>query len=263
MTWVICRTYGNRNPNVKDDRVPPSPDPGMSRRGKQRHVTATRRRRLKPQVEPPARCPSTSERAIPPNTMSNSLATVTRQMSALDLNKQQSTKPTAGTLRKQPSQTNVSKMLSKYAAPAPGHTRSNSASTRLPQKPLTTAIPPPVKKVASATSLNKSQKPKFVPTKSTVTTVKKKPSTLTQTAKPKVAPVKPSESRSKSPTETIASTTSSSQPELTPSPLLSQPSANEIGSYDGGLENDAAVAAREPASEETEELLNINSSYSE
>jgi hypothetical protein len=196
--------------------------------------------------------------------MSNSLAAVTREMSALDLNKQPPTKPTAGALRKQPSQTNVSKMLSKYAAPTQGHTRSNSASTRLPQKPPTTTIPPPVKKVASTTSL-KSQKPKFVPTKSTATTVKKQPSsTRNQTTKQKVAPVKPSESRSKSPTETIASsTTSSSQPESTPSPLLLQPSTNEIGSYDGGLENDAAATAREPASEETEELLNMNSSYSE
>jgi len=196
--------------------------------------------------------------------MSNSVATVTRQMSALDLNKQQPTKPTTGALRKQPSQTNVSKMLSKYAAPAPGHTRSNSASTRLPQKPPTTTIPPPIKKTTSTTSLNKSQKPKFVPARSTATTVKKQPpSAPNQTTKSKAAPVKPSESRSRSPTETIASTTSSSQLEPTPSPPLSQPSTNEIGSYDGGLENDAAAAAREPASEETEELLNINSSYSE
>lgn len=195
--------------------------------------------------------------------MSNSVAAVTRQMSTLDLNKQQPTKPTAGALRKQPSQTNVSKMLSKYAAPTPGHTRSNSASTRLPQKPPTTTIPPPIKKVTS-TSLNKSQKPKFVPVKSAATTVKKQPSsTLKQAAKSKAVPVKPSESRSKSPTETIASTTSSSQPEPTPSPLLPQPSTNEIGSYDGGLDNDSAAAAREPASEETEELLNMNSSYSE
>lgn len=196
--------------------------------------------------------------------MSSSVAAVTRQMSALDLNKQQPTKPTTGVLRKQPSQTNVSKMLSKYAAPVPGHTRSNSASTRLPQKPPATVPPPPVKKVTSTTSLNKSQKPKFVPTKSTATAFKKQPtSTLNQTVKPKVAPVKPSEPRSKSPTETIASTTSSSQPEATPSPPVSQPPTNEIGSYDGGLENDAAAAAREPASEETEELLNLNSSYSE
>jgi len=198
--------------------------------------------------------------------MSNSVTAVTRQMSALDLNKQQAVKPTTGALRKQPSQTNVSKMLSKYAAPAQGHTRSNSASTRLPQKPPTTTIPPPVKKVTSTTSLNKSQKPKFVPTKNTATVVKKQPSsTLSQTAQSKAAPVKPSESRSKSPTETIASTTttSSSQPEPTPSPPLPQPSTNEIGSYDGGLENDAAAAAREPASDETEELLNVNSSYSE
>ena len=196
--------------------------------------------------------------------MSNPVTAVTRQMSALDLNKQQSTKPTAGALRKQPSQTNVSKMLSKYAAPASGHTRSNSASTRLPQKPPTTTVPPPGKKATSTAPLNKSQKPKFVPTKSTATAVKKQPSSaLSQTTKPKAAPVKPSQSRSKSPTETIASTTSSSQPEPTSSPPLSQPSTNEIGSYDGGLENDAVVAAREPASEETEELLNINSSYSE
>ena len=75
--------------------------------------------------------------------------------------------------------------------------------------------------------------------------------------------MKPSESRSKSPTETIASTTSSSRPEPTPSPPLTQPPTTEIGSYDGGLENDAAAAVREPASEETEELLNMNSSYSE
>ena len=75
--------------------------------------------------------------------------------------------------------------------------------------------------------------------------------------------MKPSESRSKSPTETIASTTSSSHPEPTPSPPLPQPSTTEIGSYDGGLEDDAAAAAREPASEETEELLNVNSSFSE
>ena len=183
-------------------------------------------------------------------------------MSAIDLNKQQPTKPTTGTLRKQPSQSNVSKMLSKYAAPAPGHTRSNSASTRLAQKPPTT-IPPPVKKIVSA-SFNKSQKPKFVPVKSTATAVKKQPSsTLNKVAKPKLPPVKPTESRSKSPTETIASTTSSSQPEPTPSPLLPQPPTSEIGSYDGGLENDAAATAREPASEETEELLNVNSSYSE
>ena len=172
--------------------------------------------------------------------MANSIATVTRQMSALDLNKQQPTKPTTGVLRKQPSQTNVSKMLSKYAAPAPGHTRSNSASTRLPQKPSTTTNPPPIKKATSTTSLNKSQKPKFVPTKNTATTVKKQPSsTLSRTAKPKGPPVKSS------------------------SPPLPQPSINEIGSYDGGLENDAAAAAREPASRETEELLNVNSSYSE
>lgn len=218
------------------------------------------------EVEPPACCPSPLQPAnkrYHPHTMSNSVTAVTRQMSALDLNKQQSTKPTAAALRKQPSQTNVSKMLSKYAAPAPGHTRSNSASTRLPQKPPATAVPPPVRKAPSTTSL-KSQKPKFVPTKSTTTTVKKLPSsTLNKSTKPKAAPVKPSESRSRSPTETIASTTSSSQPEPTPSPPLSQPSTNEIGSYDGGLENDAAVAAREPASEETEELLNVNSSFSE
>lgn len=196
--------------------------------------------------------------------MSNPVAAVTRQMSALDLNKQQSTKPTTGGLKKQPSQTNVSKMLSKYAAPAPGHTRSNSASTRLPQKSSATTVPPPVKKVTSATSLNKSQKPKFIPTKSTVTSVKKQPSTtLNRVAKQKPPPTNPSESRSKSPTETIASTTSSSQPEPTPSPPLPQSSANEIGSYDGGLENDTAVATRELASEETEELLNVNSSYSE
>ena len=196
--------------------------------------------------------------------MSNSVTAVTRQMSALDLNKQQTTKPTTGTLRKQASQTNVSKMLSKYAAPAPGHTRSNSASTRLPQKPPVTTVPPPVKKATSTTSLNKSQKPKFVPTKSTATALKKQPSTtLNKATKPKAAPVKPSEPRSKSPTETIASTTSSSRPELTPSPPLPQPPSTEIGSYDGGLENDAAVAAREPASEETEELLNLNSSFSE
>ena len=240
----------------------------MSRREKQSHVTETRRR-LKLQVEPPARCPfllltSYQQASDTTDTMSNSVTAVTRQMSALDINKQQPTKPTTGTLRKQPSQTNVSKMLSKYAAPAPGHTRSNSASTRLLQKPPTTTIPPSIKKATSTASLNKSQKPKFVPTKSTATTVKKQPSSaLNQTAKPRAAPVKPSESRSKSPTETIASTTSSSQPEPTPSPLLSQPSTNEIGSYDGGLENDAAATAREPASEETEELLNINSSYSE
>ena len=184
-------------------------------------------------------------------------------MSALDLNKQP-TKSTTGVLRKQPSQTNVSKILSKYAAPAPGHTRSNSASTRLPQKPSVTAVPPPVKKTTSTTSLNKSQKPKFVPTKSTTSIVKKQPpSTLSQLAKQKITPARPPESRSKSPTETIASTTSSSQPEPTPTPPLPQPSTNEIGSYDGGLENDAAAAAREPASEETEELLNVNSSYSE
>jgi hypothetical protein len=216
-------------------------------------------------VEPPTRSPPSTFNLLSeryhPYTMSNSVTAVTRQMSALDLNKQQITKPTTGALRKQPSQTNVSKMLSKYAAPAPGHTRTNSASTRLPQKP---PVPPPVKKTTSTTSLNKFQKPKFVPTKSTATALKKQPSsTLNQAAKPKPATVKPSEPRSKSPTETIASTTSSSRPEPIPSPLLQQPPANEIGSYDGGLENDAAAAAREPSSEETEELLNVNSSYSE
>lgn len=54
-----------------------------------------------------------------------SIASVTRQIAALDINKK--TTATKSTLSKQPSQTNVAKLLTKFAAPNPS---ANSAKPK-------------------------------------------------------------------------------------------------------------------------------------
>lgn len=83
----------------------------------------------------------------------SSVSSITKQISELNLDFK-SEKPTIGSHQKQPSQTNVSKLLSKYAAPnpftqPPTTTRSTSAAVKLA---LTTHAQPVVSRQKSAAS---------------------------------------------------------------------------------------------------------------